>query len=152
MKNFAAGVLLVLTLSACGLGQECTSKLQDFVNKSGYKMTVARPCKVWIANDILAIPQGDGLQGKLLIGEEGEMGVIGTVVQPKAKLDLSAETLLKLMKLNNELDYAKIGIDNDGDLFVRAELRISSLTADDFTASLKQVIASAKQVYEALKK
>lgn len=152
MKNFAAGVLLVLTLSACGLGQECNSKLQDFVNKSGYKITVARPCMVWVAKDALAIPQGVGLQGMLLMAQEGDLGLIGTVVQPKARLDLSAETLLKLMKLNHTLEFVKIGIDDDGDLFVRAELRMGSLTADDFTASLKQVIASANQVYDALKK
>ena len=36
------------------------------------------------------------------------------------------------MRLSNDLDYVKIGIDNDGDLFVRAELRVRMLDAAEF--------------------
>jgi hypothetical protein len=152
MKKVAIGLLLLLTFSAPAVSQECTSKLQEFVNKTGYKLTEAKPCQVWAATDALTIPRGEGVLGLLLIGQEGDVVMIGTVVQPKAKLDLSADVLLKLMQLNNELEFVKVGIDHDGDLFVRAELRVGSMTAEDFSASVKKVVEASTQIYAMLKK
>jgi len=152
MKKAAIGLLLFLAFSARAVSQECTSKLQGFVNKTGYKFKVAKPCQVWVATDALTIPQGEGVTGVLLIGQAGDVVVIGTVVQPKAKLELSADVLLKLMQLNNELEFVKVGIDNDGDLFLRAELRAGSMTAEDFSASVKKVVEASTQVYATLKK
>jgi acetaldehyde dehydrogenase (acetylating) len=74
------------------------------------------------------------------------------VVQAKANLDLSADLLLKLMKLNNELEFVKVGIDNDGDLFVRAELRMASLTAEDFSSAAKGVVEASTQTYGLVKR
>ncbi|MBZ5522564.1 MAG: YbjN domain-containing protein [Acidobacteriia bacterium] len=152
MKKLAIGLLLSLALCAAAQSQECTSKLQGFVNNTGYKIKVAKACQVWVATDALTIPQGDGLAGLLLIGQEGEMGVVGTVVQTKAQLNLSADLLMKLMQMNNELDFVKVGIDNDGDLFVRSELRMASLTAEDFKASVKNVVDASSKIYSLLKK
>jgi Putative bacterial sensory transduction regulator len=145
--------LLLLFFATSAQAQEaCTSKIQEFVDKSGFKFTVAQPCKVWIISDALTIPRGEGLQGLLLIAQEDELGIIGTVVQPKAKLNLSSDLLLKLMRLNNDLDFVKTGIDADGDLFVRAEVHMSSLTAEDFNATVKSVITASTQVASALEK
>jgi hypothetical protein len=152
MKKVAIGLVLFLAFSAPAVSQECTSKLKGFVNKTGYKLTEARPCQVWVATDALSIPRGEGVTGVLLIGQSGDVVVIGTVVQPKANLELSADVLLKLMQLNNELEFVKVGIDSDGDLFVRAELRAGSMTAEDFSASVKKVVEASTQVYAALKK
>jgi hypothetical protein len=152
MKKLAVGILLSLAFTVPALSEECTSKLQGFVNKTGYKLTVAKPCAVWIASDALTIPQGEGLTGLLLIAQEGEMGIVGAVVQPKAKLKLSADLLLKLMQLNNDLEYSKVGIDNDGDLFVRAELHMTSITAEEFSATVKAVVEGSGKVYDTLKK
>lgn len=74
------------------------------------------------------------------------------MVQPKAKLNLSADLLLKLMQLNDDLEFVKVGIDHDGDLFVRAELRVGSMTAEDFSASVKKVVEASTQIYAMLKK
>lgn len=56
MKKLAIGLLLFLAFGAPAVSQECTSKLQGFVNKTGYKITVGKPCQVWIATDALTIP------------------------------------------------------------------------------------------------
>ncbi|HXH37836.1 MAG TPA: YbjN domain-containing protein [Thermoanaerobaculia bacterium] len=152
MKKLALGIVLTLACSIPALGEECTSKLQGFVNQTGYKLIVAKPCAVWIASDALTIPHGEGLTGLLLIAQQGDMGVVGAVVQPKAKLKLSADLLLKLMQLNNELEYTKVGIDSDGDLFVRAELHMTSITAEEFSAVVKTIVEGSNKVYDALKK
>ena len=79
------------------------------------------------------------------------MLIVGTVVRPKATLDTSAATLLKLMRLSNDLDYVKIGIDNDGDLFVRVELRSRMLDAAEFKKTVQDVIKASATAYAATK-
>jgi hypothetical protein len=140
MTRLAARVLIVLFLSGLSVAQ-CTSKTNDYVNASGYKITVAKPCTMWFISEVLDIPR-NGLQGIILVAEENDMVIIGAVVRPKATLDTSAATLLKLMQLSNDLDYVKIGIDSDGDLFVREELRAAMLNASEFKAAVKNVISA----------
>ena len=152
MKKLAIGLLLSFVLSAPALSQECTSKLQGFVNKTGYKIKVAKPCAVWAATDALTIPRGEGATGLLLIAQEGEMAIVGVVVESKANLHLSSDLLLQLMKMNNELEFVKVGIDNDGDLFIRTELHMPSLTEADFKVAVKNVVAGSAQIYAILKK
>jgi hypothetical protein len=149
MTRAVARLLTVLFL--CGLSvAQCASKTNDYVKASGYKVTVAKACAAWFIADALDIPRKD-LQGLILIAEQSDMVVIGTVVRPKATLDISAATLLKLMRLSNDLDYVKIGIDNDGDLFVRAELRLRMLDAAGFKTAVKDVISASAKAYAATK-
>jgi hypothetical protein len=151
MKTFV--LLLLLACHVPGRAEEgCTSKFKDFLNRSSYKVREVKPCKVWVVSDALTIPQEAGLQGMLLIAQEGEMGIIGAVVQVKAKLPLSADLMLKLLRLNNEFEFAKVGIDTDGDLFIRTELRMKTLTEEEFKTSLKNLIEVGSQVYSTLKK
>jgi hypothetical protein len=154
MKKLACALLLFLAFSVPVLSQECTSKVQEFVKKTGYKITAAKACEAWVATDALTIPKGDGLSGLLLIANESKTKLvgIGTVVRSKAKLKLSADLLLKLMQLNDELDYVKVGIDHDGDLFVRAELHMASLTAEDFSATVKSVVDASTRIYALVEK
>jgi hypothetical protein len=105
---------------------------------------------MWVISDALDIPR-NGLQGLILVSEENGMLIIGTVVRPKATLDTSAATLLKLMQLSNDLDYVKIGIDNDGDLFVRSELRARMLDAAEFKAAVQNVIKASAKTFAATK-
>ena len=147
MQKIVLCILSLVSFTA-RLPAECPSKTNDYVASSGYKFTVQKPCAVWLISDALSIPR-DGLQGLILVGEEGAMLVIGSVVQPKAKLDMSAPMLLKLMRLSNDLDFVKIGIDNDGDLFVRAELYVKKTDADDFTLAMKNVISATAKAYAA---
>jgi hypothetical protein len=151
MKKRTICLLFSLAFSNAALSEECTSKLQGLMNKTGYKVIVAKPCQVWVATDALTIPRGEGVTGVLLVAQQGEMVMLGTVVQPKAKLNLSAALLLKLMQLNNDLEYVKVGIDDDGDLFVRAELHMASMSADDFNAAVKRVVEGSTKTFEMLK-
>jgi len=105
-----------------------------------------------MATDIQSVPRGDGLSGVMLFAEQGDVVVVGTVLRTKAKLNLSADLLLKLMQFNNDLDFVKVGIDHDGDLFVREELRTASFTAEDFKDSITRVVAASNKVYAVLDK
>lgn len=152
MKTCILGVLMLLF--ACGSAsaqQKCPNKLQEYINGSGHQVIEATPCKIWFMPGLFEIPKGEGLQGLLLIGQEDDLVVLGTVVQTKAKDTLSREMLVKLLQLNNDVDYAKTGIDKDGDLFVRTEMRISALTAEDFKNAIRYVVNAGNRAYGLLK-
>ncbi len=133
---------------------ECSAKITAFFAGSGYKPIPTKQCGVFFIADALPdLPHG-GLQGMLLIAEDAksDMLMIGTVVQPKADVDLSQASLLKLVQLSNDIDYAKLGIDNDGDLFVRTETSLRITDEASFKQALERVVKAANQVYAVVKK
>ena len=150
MKNLALGILLALAFTNAALAQECTSRLQGFVTATGYAVKMAKPCQVWVATNALTIPRGEGVAGLLLIAQQGEMAIVGVPVQTKAKLHLTADQLRKLLQLNNDVDYVKVGIDHDGDLFVRSEVHVESITAEEFSATVQKVVAASSKAYEVI--
>lgn len=60
----------------------------------------------------------------ILIATGSEFVVFGIIVAVKHNMRVTQELDFNLLKLNHNLDYAKVGFDDDDDLFVRAELRI----------------------------
>jgi hypothetical protein len=65
------------------------------------------------------------------------------------KLHDAAPTLLSLAY---RLDYAKVSLDSEGDVWVRNEARIKSLDLDELTNNLDRVAAAADQVFAELNK
>ena len=147
MKRLTTCLAFVMVFGALGQAQ-CSSTIADFVKASGYKFNSYLPKCVWSISDALTIPH-DGLQGLVLIGEEGDSIVVGAVIRSKAHLDLSSATLAKLLRLNNELEYVKVGIDNDGDLFLRAEFRKTSLDSAALKDAFDRVKGGSQKVYDA---
>ncbi|ABF39259.1 hypothetical protein Acid345_0254 [Candidatus Koribacter versatilis Ellin345] len=150
MKRLTLGVLLLLFLSVWGRSQECTSKVQGFLDHSGYAIKVLTPCQSWMATDVLSVPKGDGLSGVMLFAEGDDFVIVGTVIRTKAKLNLSSDLLDKLMHFNDDLTFVKVGIDRKGDLFIREELRADTVTAEQFKDSVKRIIAGSNKVYATL--
>jgi hypothetical protein len=148
VKRLMAGLALVMALCALGRAQ-CNTRVADYLKGSGYTFNADKACKYWIISDALAIPR-DGLQGSILIADEKDFLVIGAVVRLKANLDLSAAMLTKLLHLNHDLAYVKVGIDNAGVLFVRAEIRQKWVDAELFKASLQDVISGSNTVHQAI--
>lgn len=144
--------ICILVCAACTVawGQDCTSKLRGIVEESGHVSKMISPCKAWMLTEVQSVPRGDGLTGVLLVGSAGDVVVVGIVIRTKANLKLSPDLAVKLLRLNHELDWVKVGIDHDGDLFVRQELHEESLTKDEFNASVMTVSTAGHKVYEEL--
>lgn len=154
MKKTLLCLFLTVALNAAVLAKEkeCASKLQGYINKSSHKFNTLKACEVWATTDGVAIPRGEGAVGTLMVAaQEGETIVVAIVIQSKAKFKLSVPLLLKLLRMNHELSYVKVGIDDDGDLFARTELRAKTLTAEEFGVSLKTVVDAGAQTFAMLK-
>jgi hypothetical protein len=75
-----------------------------------------------------------------------EIVVVGTVVASKTEFKPSQELFLSLLRLNDSADQVKVGVDAEGDVFLRAEVNGRLLDAQEFKAVVEQVAAAANQV------
>jgi hypothetical protein len=78
--------------------------------------------------------------------QQGLLVVFVTIAR-KARLDLSSDLSYKMLKLNHELDRIKVGIDDDGDAFVRVDLSIRTLDEEEFKLNIEQVANAAEEAY-----
>jgi hypothetical protein len=112
---------------------------------SGVKYTSAG-LGVWIIRRT-----GSNLKYFQLVLSTGRGGILFTeVTVAKGKSLRLNEAALSLLRLANKMDYVKVGLDKDDDLFVRNEARLKSLDVDEFKINLDRVAAAADLVYAEL--
>ncbi len=79
-------------------------------------------------------------QGKsMLVAAGTDFLVLGIIVAVKKNMRVSADLQFKLLKLNHSLDYAKVGFDDDDDLFVRTEARLRLIDLEAFKSMVNDV-------------
>jgi hypothetical protein len=123
--------------------KDITVKLAQFVGKeAGYTK---------FAENVWAIPfKGNSLTkfNVLVITIAGSELVIMTVEIAKSKkLRLSQELLYTILKYNSVADQVKAGIDDNGDLFLRAEVNGRLMDLKEFKTLLEQVAAASDQLH-----
>jgi hypothetical protein len=123
-----------------------TAKVFRLLDASGYEYT-KKSDTVWYI-----MKHGDHLGDFKVIGaNEGDLLVVFVTVAQKAHIQMDMDLASKMLSLNNDLDQVKIGIDNDGDAFVRTDISIRILDKDAFKAVIEQVAAAAEETYAAMK-
>lgn len=75
-----------------------------------------------------------------------EIVVVAAVVAAKAEFKPSQELFLNLLRFNGNADQVKVGVDDDGDIFLRAEVNGRLLDLQEFKGVVEQVAAAANQV------
>ena len=93
--------------------------------------------------------------------ERGEFQVVLTVksdllivfvtVEQKARIQRTPELDQKLLKMSHNFDFAKIGVDNDDDVFVRIDTHWRLLDAAALVEIVEQVSRVSDNVYLTLK-
>lgn len=147
-------VLLCSALFALGIGPTSaaaqdkapSSKVLQLLEDSGYAYSKAS-ATVW------TIPfEGKVLSKfKVITSTQQDILVVFVVVAEKKEFKLTPELMQKLLGMNSDLDRVKIGIDSDGDAFVRIDLSLRVLDTQEFKANIEQVAAAADEVYAAMK-
>ena len=93
----------------------------------------------------------DTPKGKLLVvAKGGFLLVTFAQVLPKAYLPVTDTVLLNLLRLNDTLNYSKVGIDQEGDLFVRVETRADLIDQPGFNATVDRLVADYDKVKNAV--
>jgi hypothetical protein len=144
-----APLLLCLLFMHAALAQGPAEKLEALIKSSGYTSSKVGD-NVWTIDFT-----GKQLaKFKLILSASGKdkEGIVVVFANPAEKSRLPATTnfMLLLLKANHDFDYVKIGIDGDGDVFVRADLP-DSADGGYFKSIVEQVAAATDQLYGRMK-
>ena len=121
------------------------AKVLRLLKASGYDYT-QKTDAVWYI-----MKHGEKLGDFKVIGaNEGDLLVVFVTVAKKANIEMDLDLAKKMLSLNNDLDQVKIGIDDDGDAFVRTDISVRILDQDAFKTTVEQVAASAEGTYAAI--
>jgi hypothetical protein len=125
---------------------QSSAKVAQFLKQSGYTYKQAAET-VWVV-------KMNGVELKeyeALVATNEGIVVIGVVMANRKALKSSDDLLFKLLKLNHEKDFMKIGFDNDDDLFIRTEHKVRNLDLDEFKSLVEQVKAATDMLYTEIK-
>jgi hypothetical protein len=156
-KRIFMFMTLTILLSSQSIGVQATSlpqsttaqtsaKVAQWLKQSGFTYTKASET-VWVVKS-----KGNILGDfETFVATNENVVVIGVVMARQKNLKMTQEALLKILKLNHDNDFVKIGIDEDNDLFVRLERKIRTLDFEEFIACYSEVILASDNVYKNIK-
>ncbi|HVF92066.1 MAG TPA: YbjN domain-containing protein [Blastocatellia bacterium] len=153
-KNLSPVTLLLAVLLLCFQGsavaahaqERSTARVAALLEESGYAYTKAAD-SVWaVAFEGKSLPKFN-----VVASTQQDVLVLFTIVAEKKNLRLTPESMQRLLQMNGDLDRVKIGIDKDGDLFVRIDLSIRVLDARELKENIEQVAAATDLVFSAMR-
>ncbi len=84
---------------------------------------------------------------KVILAAQDDLLVVFVTIAQKKNIPLSADFMMKMLRFDHSLDRVKVGIDDDGDAFVRIDLSVRILDIQEFKLNIEQVAAAANEVY-----
>jgi hypothetical protein len=87
----------------------------------------------------------------VLMGVQDDQFVAGVVIAEKARIPITVDLMHKMLTLGNDLDYVRIGLDNDGDAYVRVEVRTRVMDLVEFKSDVEGMADAADKVFAAIK-
>jgi hypothetical protein len=124
--------------------QATNTRVELLLRNSGYPYR-RTSANTWV------IERPGGRKGWVLVAAGQEFVVLGIIVAEKQNMRVSADLSFRLLKLNHDLNYVKVGFDNDDDLFARLELRIRLVDLPAFKTMYEDVNSGADKTYEVVR-
>lgn len=153
-KNLSLVILLLAGLAlrpdgsttAAHAQSKPAARVASLLEETGYSYSKAAD-NVWaIAYEGKSLPKFN-----VVATVHEDILVLFTIVAEKNSLRLTPDVVQRLLQLNGDLDRVKIGVDKDGDLFVRTDLSIRVLDAREMKENIEQVAAATDVVYAAVR-
>ena len=88
---------------------------------------------------------------QVVVTVKGDLLIVFVTVEQKARIQRTPELDQKLLKMSHKFDFAKIGIDDDDDVFVRIDTHLRLLDSAALVEIVEQVSRVTDSVYLALK-
>ena len=122
------------------------AKMAQILERSGYAYKKAKD-NIWVVTF-----KGKSLaEINVLVTTVENLIVMGVVIAEKDAMKGSPEMMFKLLHLAHDIDRVKIGLDDDNDLFLRAEVSSKCFELADFKAFMEQISLGADRVHAAIK-
>jgi hypothetical protein len=143
------GFWLALTKPTAAEVTSLTAKLETLMNASGYKMNKVNDSVYTIDFTGKQLAKFKLVVNVVAKGTDGIIVVFTTPVE-KSQIPNNTNIMLVLLKANSDFDYVKIGIDGEGDAFVRADIPANADGAY-FKTVVEQVAAVTDELYGKIK-
>jgi hypothetical protein len=118
------------------------AKIEQLFKQTGLSYKAAREDVWWVEFDKKNL-------GKVRVITSTGKGivVVFVIVAQKAAIRETPQLLKKLLQHNHEYDYVKIGIDKDGDLFVRIDTPVRLIDSTKLREDIDQVANASEEVF-----
>jgi hypothetical protein len=137
--------LVVLSQAVHARKSAGAPRLPDLLQQSGLKYQQVGD-GIWL----LGFGVGPDKTVRVFVTESGGLALIGTTLKRDGDADVTRDELLAINRLNAEVDRVKIGLDDKMNLFVRVDLTLRTLDAEDLKVNVSQVAAAADKAATAL--
>jgi len=91
-----------------------------------------------------------GFRVVVALSGDGSVVVLYVLLAEKAQMKPSPELWQQLLRANDEFDRVKVGIDNEGDAFVRIDLSLRVLDPQELKTNIEQAAAATDEIFTAL--
>src|SRR5260370_13435402 len=126
--------------------QASMAKMLELLPASGFECKQYSPT-VW---GIDFEGKGIGSFRVIMVAQENIV-VIFAIIAKKNEIPLTTELLKTMLNCNHRFDRVKVGMDEDGDAFVRTDTSSRVLDDVEFKAIVEQVGAAANEPYGLIK-
>ena len=126
--------LLVLALALVAVGaQDKPPRVLDLLDESGHQFEKA-------GNGFAVKFTGNNLKEiRIIVVQAGEVVVLGNVLIPGTDVADVAGLQAALLRANDDYDYVKTTLDDDGDYSIRVDLLAAGLTGQRLAEQLVQI-------------
>jgi hypothetical protein len=84
---------------------------------------------------------------KVILSTGSDILVTFVIVAKKAAIQKTPQMMEALLTANHDYDYTKIGLDKDGDMFVRVDTPLRTVDATELKSIVDQVANASDEVY-----
>src|SRR5215469_10962719 len=84
---------------------------------------------------------------RVILSTGSDILVTFVIVAKKAAIQKTPQLMDALLTANHDYDYTKIGLDKDGDMFVRIDMPLRTVDAKELKSIVDQVANASDEVY-----
>jgi Putative bacterial sensory transduction regulator len=128
--------------AAAQASQASDAKVEQLLKASGYTYTTHSPNTWSVEFDRKSLGKF-----RVIISTGSDLVVSFAILAKKAAINKTPKLLETLVFANNDYDYAKIGLDKDGDLFVRIDSPLRLIDADELKSIIGQVANASDELF-----
>ena len=131
-----------IAVAATPLHAQEPKRLEQMLKDTGYKVTThnANTWSIEFERKRLG-------KFKVILSTGSDIVVTFAILAKKANINKTAKMMDALLTANHEYDYCKIGLDKDGDLFVRIDTQMRTIDSRELKSVIDQVANASEEVY-----
>ena len=125
-----------------GRAKQESAKVDQMLKQTGFKFTTHNP-NTW-SIDFERKTLG---KFKVIMSTGSDILVTFAILAKQANINKSPQLIETLLGANHEYDYVKIGLDKDGDMFVRTDTLLRTLDSRALKDVINQVANASEEVF-----